>query len=189
MKTAPASLSILLALLPVSQVKAQTTSITIGQFKYVGTVKDQSAYELHLHNKNVTKRPIHFSNVVLYVKGTSAGSGPITTGLGCGLPPYKTPCDLLFIGQVGTQLDSCGTSDGTLDCVSLDMQFVSPSRKNFSFELVDGSQFCANGVNNIYILLKPNHLVLDPKCDSDGFCKGVTVPVVLNAAPAGSCSQ
>jgi hypothetical protein len=84
--------------LPVSQANAHTPSITIGEFKYVGTVSGVSSYEVHLDTTNITIEPISFSNVILFVKGTKQGSGPITTGLGCGLPPYEAPCVLRFEG-------------------------------------------------------------------------------------------
>jgi hypothetical protein len=179
--------AILLVLFAISA-QAQTTSITIGYFKYIGTVQNQSSWELHLHNKDITNNHIPFSNVILFVKGTHAGSGPITTGPGCGLPPYQTPCDLLFTGQVGTGLDSCAhfdksTQKWVLDCISVAMQFVSSTGKNAKLTLVDGETFCMYGINNVYIETKPDHSILDGQCDPEGFCRGITVPVVFEAAP------
>src|SRR5438128_11268094 len=107
-----ASLSILLALLAVSQATAETRSITIGKFTYLGTgtqtrsdgtvIQGVSSYELVFDTGGVTAEPIPFRNAVLFVKGSSQGtqsSGPtITTGNGCGQNDTFSPCDLIFAG-------------------------------------------------------------------------------------------
>ena len=94
-----ASLSILLALLAVSQATAETRSITIGKFTYLGTgtqtrsdgtvIQGVSSYELVFDTGGVTAEPIPFSNAILFVKGSSQGTQSsgfptITTGNGCG---------------------------------------------------------------------------------------------------------
>src|SRR5437867_1849635 len=66
-----ASLSILLALLAVSQATAETRSITIGKFTYLGTgtqtrsggtvIQGVSSYELVFDTGGVTAEPIPFS--------------------------------------------------------------------------------------------------------------------------------
>ena len=201
-----ASLLLLLALLPVSQATAQTKTITIGNFKYVGTGLTQtgvvvSAYEVLLDTTNVTSSPITFSNVIFIVKGTSlssqqSGFPTITTTYGCGQPGITEQCDLLANGgpsSAGYKLAPCATYKSakqvfTQTCISLALQLVSLTGKNFSFVLVDGEQFCAYGINNVFLLAKPDQVALDPQCGSDGFCKGASVPVVLHAAPAKSCS-
>jgi len=189
---------------PVSQATEHTRSITIGKFTYVGTgsqtksdstVVGVSSYELRLDTTGITMEPISFSNVSLLVKGTKQGSGAITTGLGCGLPPQQAPCDLRFEGgpsSAGFSLAPCARlnkeQDWTQTCISIAVQLVSLTGKDFSFALANGKQFCAHGINNIFLLPKPDQAALDPRC-SQGFCKGASVPIILHAAPAKRCSQ
>ena len=180
--------------LPVSQANAHTPSITIGEFKYVGTVSGVSSYEVHLDTTNITIEPISFSNVILFVKGTKQGSGPITTGLGCGLPPYEAPCVLRFEGGPSPfTLAPCAKlnqeQELTQNCISIAVQLVSSTGKNFSFALANGNKFCAYGINSIFLLPKPGQAALEPRCNAQEFCKGASVPIVLHAAPAKSCSQ
>lgn len=191
--------------LPASQATARSKSITIGKFTYVGTATQTtgdgneavvSTYELRLDTTGVTMEPIAFSNAILYVKGSKQGSGAITTGLGCGLPPYQAPCDLLFAGgpsSAGFVLRPCARlgqeQELTQTCISIAVQLVSSTRKNFSFALADGKQFCAYGINNVFLLAKPNQVALEPHCDEQGLCKGASVPIVLHSAPTKSCSQ
>jgi hypothetical protein len=188
--------------MPLAQASAHTRIITIGKFTYVGTqpnsdgtVVGVSSYELRLDTTGITMEPISFSNVILFVKGTKQGSGAITTGLGCGRPPFQAPCDLLFGGgpsSAGFILAPCARLDKQQDftqtCISIAVQLVSLTGKNFSFALANGKQFCAYGINNIFLLPKPNQAALEPRCN-EGFCKGASVPITLRAAQARSCSQ
>jgi hypothetical protein len=191
--------------LPVSQATAHTRSIKIGKFTYLGTrtqtnsdgtVVGVSSYKLLLDTTGITREPISFSNVILFVKGTKQGSGAITTGLGCGRPPFQAPCALLFLGgpsSAGFVLAPCARlnkeQDWTQTCISIAVQLVSLTGKNFSFALANGKQFCAYGINNIFLLPKPDQAALEPRCDAQGFCKGASVPIILHAAPARSCHQ
>ena len=191
--------------LPVTQAAAHTQSIIIGKFTYVGTgaqgngdgtVSGVSSYELYLDTTSITMEPISFSNAILLVKGTKQGSGAITTGLGCGLPPYEAPCDLRFEGgpsSAGFILAPCAKlnkeQDFTQTCISIAVQLVSSTGKNFSFTLANGNKFCAYGINNIFLLPELGQAALEPRCDAQGFCKGASVPIILHAAPAKSCSQ
>jgi hypothetical protein len=189
--------------LPVSQANAHTPSITIGEFTYRGTgpqtnsdgtVSEVSSYEIHLDTTKVTIEPISFSNVILFVKGTKQGSGLITSGLGCGLPPYEAPCVLRFEGGPSPfTLAPCAKlnqeQELTQTCISIAVQLVSSTGKNFSFALANGNKFCAYGINNVFLLPKPGKAALEPRCDAQGFCKGASVPIVLHAAPAKSCTQ
>src|SRR5437667_12699635 len=120
-----ASLSILLALLVVSQATAETKSITIGKFTYVGTgtqtrsdgtvIQGVSSYELVFDTGGVTAEPIPFSNAILFVKvsrgGTqSSGFPTITTAHGCGQNHTFPPCNLIVDGgpgSAGFQLAPC----------------------------------------------------------------------------------
>ncbi|MGA9986973.1 MAG: hypothetical protein WA383_18325 [Terriglobales bacterium] len=189
----------------VSQATAHTQSITIGKFTYVGTgpqtnsdgtVSEVSSYKVRLDTTNITIEPISFSNLILLVKGTEQGSGAITTGLGCGLPPYEAPCDLRFEGgprSAGFSLAPCAKlnkeQELTQTCISIAVQLVSSTGKNFSFPLANGNKFCAYGISNVFLLAKPGQAALEPRCDAQGFCKGASVPIILHAAPAKSCSQ
>jgi hypothetical protein len=183
---------------------AQTKSITIGSFKYIGTFiqafgSPVSAYQLDLGTTNVTKADITFSNVILYVKGGSSstkqgGFQVITTGLGCGNPPFQTPCSLLWLGGKGFSLPACARFDTATqeliqNCISIAVQFVSLTKANVSLFLADGSSFCMYGINNIFLKAGPDQTALDPKCTANGFCKGASVPIILREAPAKSCNQ
>jgi len=124
-----ASLSILLALLAVSQATAETRSITIGKFTYLGTgtqtrsdgtvIQGVSSYELVFDTGGVTAEPIPFSNAILFVKGSrqgtqSSGFPTITTGNGCGQNDSFPPCDLIFEGgpsSAGFRLAPCALQD------------------------------------------------------------------------------
>src|SRR5438445_3597606 len=200
-----ASLSILLAFLAVSQATAETRSITIGKFTYLGTgtqtrsggtvIQGVSSYELVFDTGGVTAEPIPFSNAILFVKGSSQGTQSsgfptITTGNGCGQNDTFPPCDLIFQGGPGAgfQLAPCALQDNvTQTCISIALQLVSLTGKNFSFLLADGEQFCAFGINNTFVLA--NHeAALDPQCNAQGFCKGASAPIVLRRAPARSCN-
>ena len=198
-----ASLSILLALLAVSQATAETRSITIGKFTYLGTgtqtrsdgtvIQGVSSYELVFDTGGVTAEPIPFSNAILFVKGSSQGTQSsgfptITTGNGCGQNDSFPPCDLIFEGgpsSAGFQLAPCALQDNvTQTCISIALQLVSLTGKNFSFLLADGEQFCAFGINNTFVLA--NHeAALDPQCDEQGFCKGASAPIVTSIASGG----
>jgi hypothetical protein len=197
-RIALAGFLLLLALLSVSPATAQTRSITIGKLTYRGTGTKTigtvvSSYEIVLDTTGITKEPITFSNLILFVKGTSlstqqGGFPQITTGPECG-QGSGPPCDLLFRGGKGLRLARCAAHDLTQTCISLAAQLISLTGKNFSFTLSNGQQFCAHGVNNTFLLSKQGHAALDPGCDEKGFCKGASVPIVLHAAPARSCSQ
>jgi hypothetical protein len=196
MKTARASLLFLLVLMA-GMAFAQTKSIDIGKLKYAWADVQQdgsiaSGYELSLDATGITAEPIAFSNASLFVEGSNQGTGPITTGLGCGIPPYQTTCDMLWLGGPSFVLPSCTTLNAgqlTQNCISIALQLVSPTGKNFSFQLADGEQFCMKGITNIFLLAKQDALALDPRCGSDGFCAGASVPVILHSAPAKSCSR
>lgn len=197
-------LAIAILLLP-SQATARSRSITIGKLTYLGTgtqtngdgtVVGVSSYELLLDTTGVTMEPIPFGSAILAVKGTKQGSGAITTGLGCGQPPYQAPCKLLFLGgpsSAGFVLAPCARlnkeQDWTQTCISIAVQLMSSTGKNFSFALANGKQFCTHGINNVFLLPDPGQADLEPRCDVQGFCKGASVPVILQAIPAQNCSH
>ena len=191
-------------LFPNSQAVAHTRSINIGSFTYLatrtqtesdGTVIAVSSYRLHLDTTGVTTQPISFRDVTLFVKGTKQGSGALKTGPGCGRTADQAPCNLIFAGGPGSKgfvLAHCakvGKEKLTQTCISIGVQLVSSTGKNFGVALANGQQFCAYGINNIFLLPKPNQTALDPRCDAHGFCKGASVPIRLQAAPARSCGQ
>jgi hypothetical protein len=191
-------------LFPNSQAVAHTRSINIGSFTYLatrtqtesdGTVIAVSSYRLHLDTTGVTTQPISFRDVTLFVKGTKQSSGALKTGPGCGRTADQAPCNLIFAGGPGSKgfvLAHCakvGKEKLTQTCISIGVQLVSSTGKNFGVALANGRQFCAYGINNIFLLPKPNQTALDPRCDAHGFCKGASVPIRLQAAPARSCGQ
>src|SRR5207237_2322204 len=90
-------------------------------------------------------------------------------------------------GSAGFRLAPCALQDNvTQTCISIALQLVSLTGKNFSFLLADGEQFCAFGINNTFVLAKADQSALDQQCNAQGFCKGVSAPIVLRAAPARS---
>lgn len=194
MKTA---LAILLVLFAISA-GAQTKSITIGKLTYDGYFVEGgiafSAYEYLLDTSGITKEPIVFHNVILNIKGATSGTYPqfpeITTGPGCGTPGITVPCDVLF--RPSGAFTCAKTKDGgltwTQTCISIALQFISLTGKNFSVTLVDGSKFCVYGVNNVYLEAQPDQRELDPQCNAQSFCKGISVPIILKAAPRCTCN-
>ncbi len=192
-----------LLVLLAQQVLAQTQSITIGKFTYLGTVVNsgvvQSVFLIDLDASAVTVNPISFGNAIVIVKGGSSstqksGFPSFTTGLGCGLIPNPDPnntCRFQFTGQAGNGLGTCATYNATKNvfiqhCISVALQLVSPTKKNFSFPLLDGTPFCAYGITNIFVEAPAGYKALDPQCDVNGFCVGASSPIVLQQAP--SCS-
>jgi hypothetical protein len=206
--------AVLLALLAVSSAIAQTKSkvpqtksITIGNFEYLGsaiqtksdgTTGVVSSYELNLDATGITVDPITFGNVIFVVKGSSLSSKQggfpiITTGAGCGEPNVTASCSLLAQGgENGFLLQPCAriAPNQTLiqNCISVALQLVSMTGKNFSFQLVDGETFCTSGIANTFVLADEDQVALDPGCDMNNFCKGASVPVVLRALPIQNCS-
>jgi hypothetical protein len=185
---------------------SRTKSITIGNFEYLGSAiqpssngADQavSLYKLNLDSAGITVNPITFGNVSFIVKGSSltsqqGGFPVITTGPGCGVPGVEASCSLLVQGgDDGFLLQPCAklAPDQTLtqDCVSIALQLVSPTGKNFSFQLADGQIFCTSGITNVFALAQDNKAALDPQCDVNNFCKGASVPVVLRGLPTQNC--
>ncbi len=203
---------VLLALLAVSPALAQTESkapqtksITIGKFTYLGTAVQTdgtggqspvSTYILDLDASAVTVEPITFGNVIFRIKGgqlgtKNAGYPIISTGPGCTNDPRFPPCELLTTGGKGYSLPACAqsTTKGVVqNCVSVALQLVSLTGKNFTFQLLDGETFCAAGVTNVYVLAKDDQLAMDPKCDVNNFCIGASTPIVLHALPIQNCN-
>jgi hypothetical protein len=174
---------------------AQTKSITIGKLTYWGTGVSggniQSNYQVSLNTTGITANPITFSNVILFVSGGTLGTQQsgfplITTGPGCGQAGITDPCDLLFLGGTGNLLPACADQTLTQTCISIALQLVSATGKNFIVPLPDGEQFCAYGINNIFLLPKVGAAALDPQC-KNGFCKGASVNIILHAAPVKTC--
>lgn len=184
----------------------RTKSITIGDFEYLGsalqtsndgTSEVVSSYKLNLDSTGITVAPITFGNVSFLVKGSSLSSQQggfpvITTGPGCGVPNVTAPCSLLAQGgEEGFLLQPCAklAPDQALmqDCISIALQLVSPTRKNFSFQLANGETFCTSGTTNIFVLAGENKTALDPQCDANNFCMGASVPVVLRGLPTQNC--
>lgn len=192
-------------LLLASQAVARPRSIRIGKFTYLGTntqtqsdgsVITVSSYQLHLDTTGITTEPISFSDVTLFVKGTKQSSGAITTAFGCGRSLDESACNLIFAGgpsSAGFILAPCARLDKEKGlkqtCISVGVQMATSTRKNFSFALANGQQFCAHGMNNIFLLPKPGEEALNPRCDAQGFCKGASVPITLQAAQAKSCTK
>jgi hypothetical protein len=134
--------------------------------------------------------PVAFSNIGIFVKAGKAGTGQaVTTGPTCGtvLGATAPPCEMGW-----TALPPCGHKDweGNLveDCISIAIQLVSTSGKNFIVPLASGQNLCVRGITNVYLTTPAGQLALDPKCDTIGeFCVGVSTPIILRSAQASSC--
>ena len=189
----------------VSQAVAHPRTVRIGKFTYLGTnthtqgdgtVITVSSYQLHLDTTGITTEPISFRDVTLFIKGTKQTSGAISTGFGCGRSLEQSACNLIFAGGPGSAgfvLAPCAKLDKEKGlkqtCISIAVQLLSATGKNFSIGLANGQQFCAHGINNVFLLPKPGEAALNPHCDVRGFCKGDSVPITLQAAQAKSCTQ
>ena len=189
----------------VSQAVAHPRSIHIGKFTYLGTntqtqsdgtVIAVSSYQLHLDTTGITTEPISFRDVTLFIKGTKQSSGGITTGFGCGRSLDQSACNLIFAGGPGSAgfvLAPCAKLDKEKglkqSCISIGVQLVSSTGKNFAVGLSNGGQFCAHGTNNVFLTPRPGEEALNPRCDARGFCKGASVPIALQAAQTKSCTK
>jgi hypothetical protein len=78
---------LLTVLLLASAALGKTNRVTIGTLTYLGTDQFGSAFVVRLDPSLLTSQSLSFSNVTLFVDGTSQSSGPVTT-----------PVTLLFIG-------------------------------------------------------------------------------------------
>jgi hypothetical protein len=187
------ALAVLLVFLATSA-GAQTKQINIGYYKYSGVFWQSSGqsswYEFELDTRGITKKPITFHNVIFNVKGAAEGTYPefsyITTGENCGLsktPGTFNPCDIALF-PVAKDWQCATTEDQGItwkqNCISIALQFVAPGAKGFTFELVDGTKFCAPGIINIFLEAQPDNRMLDPVCSVDG-CKGILGPIILKS--------
>src|SRR5690242_1101960 len=120
---------LLTLLVLVSVAAAKTNRATIGTLTYLGSGEFGSAFRVTLDPSLVTSQSLSFTNVTLFVDGTSQSSGPVTT-----------PVSILFIGGtvdgVTHPLASCANG-----CVSISLQLASASGESFSFSLLDGQEF------------------------------------------------
>lgn len=184
------ALAVLLVFLATSAV-AQTKSINIGYFKYDGVFWQNggqySQYEFELETRGITKKPILFHNIILNVKGAADGTYLefhfLTTGIGCGQPLVKGVCDIAFFPT--TKDFQCATTKDQgvtwqQNCISIALQFIAPGAKDFTFELVDGTKFCASGITNIFLEAQPDQKMLDPMCSTGG-CRGISTPIILKS--------
>ena len=189
---------------------AQTKSINIGTFSYRGTglpfdggTTVTSSYDVHLQTTGITAAPITFGNLIVFVKGsklpTTIGFPSITTDYGCNPNPTDslpagTNCDLSFSGgpsSLGYRLPTCATYNATKNVftqnyISIGLQIVSTTGKNFSILLANGETFCTSAITNVYVTTE-HQPALEPQCDVNGFCKEVTVPIILRALPIQNC--
>jgi len=170
---------------------AQIKCINIGYYKYYGVFwqnnEVNSYYEFELDTKGITKKPIVFRNVIFNVKGAASGTYPeypyITTGPGCGIHGVTDPCDILWT-PTAKDWQCATTKDQGItwkqNCISIALQFIAPGAKDFTFELVDGTTFCAPGIINIFLEAQPDNRMLDPMC-SGNWCKGILAPIILKS--------
>jgi hypothetical protein len=124
----------------VSVAAAKTNRAIIGSLTYLGSDQFGSAFRVTLDPSLVTSQPLSFTNVTLFVDGTSQSSGPVTT-----------PVSILFIGTVDGvvhPLASCANG-----CVSIAVQLLSATGEPFSFKLLDGQELTTFSVTTV--TLKP----------------------------------
>ena len=155
---------ILTLLLLASVAAAKTNRVTIGTLTYLGTDQFGSAFLVTLDPSLVTSQSLSFSNVTLFVDGTSQGSGPVIT-----------PVTLLFIG---------GTVDGVVHplascangCVSIAVQLASATGEAFTFPLLNGQEFTTFAFATAAIKPLPGEKVIQAQ---------QAVPIVLKRNPSG----
>jgi hypothetical protein len=120
---------LLTVLLLASAALGKTNRVTIGTLTYLGTDQFGSAFVVRLDPSLLTSQSLSFSNVTLFVDGTSQSSGPVTT-----------PVSLLFVGGtvngVVNPLASCASG-----CVSIAVQLVSATGEPFTVSLLDQEEF------------------------------------------------
>jgi hypothetical protein len=142
-----------------------------------------STYGIFLNSSGISVDPITFRKAVFMVEGSRL---PTTYWLYGGAPFITSDSAFLVQGQKGTRLQACATYDCetnvlTEKCISIAVQFVSLTGKNFIVPLVNGEQLCTYGITTTFLEAKPNQKALDGGSSP-------SVPVVLHAAPAGSCN-
>jgi hypothetical protein len=179
---------------------APTKYLQIGDLWYNGTTTMpggttlESNYGLDMNAVKLTVAPIPFSNIQMFVLGGSAGTDqPVSTGPTCGTVERATapPCQMEWSSGPGG-LPVCGTQVGDTiveNCISIAIQLTSVTGKNFNIPLLNGQNFCAQGVTNVYLTTPNNELALDPGCNTvQEFCRyTVSAPIILREGAAGSC--
>jgi hypothetical protein len=155
---------LLTLLLLVSVAAAKTNRATIGSLTYLGTGEFGSAFRVTLDPSLVTSQSLSFTNVTLFVDGTSQSSGRVTT-----------PVSLLFIGGtvdgVVHPLASCASG-----CVSIAVQLGSATGESFSFSLLDGQEFPTFSVTTAAIKPLPGQKFIQAQ---------QSVPIVLKRNASG----
>jgi len=155
---------ILVLVLLASGAAAKTNRVTIGTLTYLGTDQFGSAFLVTLDPSLVTSQSLSFSNVALFVDGTTQGSGSVIT-----------PVTLLFIGGtvdgVVHPLASCASG-----CVSIAVQLDSATGEPFSFPLLDGQEFPTFGVTTAALEPSPGEKFIQAQ---------QSVPIVLKRNPSG----
>jgi hypothetical protein len=148
----------------VSVAAAKTNRVTIGTLTYLGSDQFGSAFVVTLDPSLVTSQSLSFTNVTLFVDGTSQSSGPVTT-----------PVSLLFIGGtvdgVVHPLASCASG-----CVSIAVQLASASGESFSFSLLDGQEFTTFAVTTAAIQPLPGQKFIQAQ---------QSVPIVVKRDASG----
>jgi hypothetical protein len=148
----------------VSVAAAKTNRVTIGTLTYLGSDQFGSAFVVTLDPSLVTSQSLSFTNVTLFVDGTSQSSGPVTT-----------PVSLLFIGGtvdgVVHPLASCASG-----CVSIAVQLASATGEAFSFSLLDGQEFTTFAVTTAAIQPLPGQKFIQAQ---------QSVPIVVKRDASG----
>ena len=140
---------VLFTLLAASFTSAQ--SVRVGTLTYQPGQGDTSGYYVSLDSTEVAA-PLTFGSIVLYIRGKSQASGPISG-----------PVKLLYMGGADPAksiwpLPSC--IDG---CVSISVQLLSPDGKAMTFRRTNGGKtFTTFGINTTTMQPLPGRTSIVP---------------------------
>jgi len=155
--------TVVILLLAVTAAAAKTNRVVIGSLTYLGTNESGSAFRVALDPSMVALQPLSFSNVTVFVDGTSQSAGAITT-----------PTTLLFIGGTvgGTVYPLASCAKG---CIAISVQLVSADGRPFTFTLSDGEEFGTFAINTTALQPPPGRKFIQAQ---------QSVPIVLKRNPS-----
>ena len=148
----------------VTAAEAKTNRVIIGSLTYLGTNESGSAFRVALDPSVITSQPLSFSNVTVFVDGTSQSAGAITT-----------PTTLLFIGGTvgGTVYPLASCASG---CVAISVQLVSVDGRPFTLTLSDGEEFETFAIATSALIPSPGKRFIQAQ---------QSVPIVLKRNASG----
>ena len=156
--------TVVILLFAVTAAEAKTNRVIIGSLTYLGTNEAGSAFRVTLDPSAITSQPLAFSNVTVFVDGTSQSAGAITT-----------PTTLLFIGGTvgGTVYPLASCASG---CIAISVQLVSADGKPLTITLSDGEEFGTFAITTAALQPPPGQKFIQAQ---------QSVPIVLKRKASG----